>query len=463
MADETANRSWPLTSLIALLGFVFVPAIITVTGLSAPGQESPGEVENSPDGLSYSEPEERSLSMIDRWVESRVPGRELAFEFDRTTTRVLDDNYTGAIAASDRVELGNEGWLFLRDATHQPCATPDQEKEWAAEIAVVERLLHDAGKQMVIAIAPDRAIMIPALIGDITNECQRQNSEVVERLAESKAVLNLGDTVGGESHALQIDTHWSPAGAMAGARALVEAIRPGTWEERTLSSEVVDRLGDLDSLLGYENTESVNLLTIEQPRPTSLETFPTTIPGRPLVQARTPGARAHHVLFIHDSFGGYTLAENPSTYLSGLAAYYVRPWFDRVDNVRLAGTTSYSIADEPVMGSLQDAETVAILMVQRTLPVRLRTGGLSTPLAAALVNQLGSAVDPTSPSVGEGVLVLDGLSQRSEDLEALADSGSILDRANYPDRVVLRLEPGTRLALSDPPASARFVPTQQPG
>ncbi len=433
MVDGTSGRTWPLTSLIALLGFVFVPAGLTVAGFSGPGADPPGELESSPDGLAFSEPDGRALSKIDRWVESRVPGRELAFEFDRTTTRILDDNYTGAVAASDRVQLGDEGWLFLRDSTGQPCVTPAQEREWVEEIGRVETLLRAAGKQPVIAIAPDRAIVAPDFTGDITNTCQVENRAVVKRLAESDAVLDLADAVRGESHALQIDTHWSPSGAMAGARPLVEAIRPGTWEERELISESVERRGDLDSLVGFENTETVNVLSIEQPVPTSLESFPTSIEGRPLVQATTPGAAGHHVLLIHDSYGGYSLPEDPNTYLTGLGAYYVRPWFERVDNVRLEGTHSATIADEAVARSVESADTVAFLFVQRTLPVRLGSGSLSTPLAAALVDVLGAPAVLEDQTRSAGVMILDGWGGTStESVSIEATSGAIDDRLNYP-------------------------------
>ncbi|MGI9610339.1 MAG: alginate O-acetyltransferase AlgX-related protein, partial [Acidimicrobiia bacterium] len=418
-------------------------------------------VENSPDGLAFSEGHEGSLSGIDRWVESRVPGRELAFEFDRTTTRILDDNYTGAIAANDRVQLGNDGWLFLKDATHQRCATPGQEQEWAAEISRVEFLIDAAGKRPLIAIAPDRATIVPDLLGDIENDCQVRNREVVERLAKSRNVLDLAAAVGGQAHALQIDTHWSPSGAMAGAEPLVEAILPGTWEQRTLTSTVVERRGDLDGLLGYENTESVNLLTIDQSTPTTLESLPTSIAGRPLVQASTAGAASHHVLLVHDSYGGYSLAEEPTSYLTGLAAYYVRPWFDRVDNVRIAGLNADSIAEDTVAGSLTEADTFAFLFVQRTLPVRLQTGSLSGPLATALVDRLGDPHSPESPTPTAGVLVLDGWTAAgSESIQIEATSGSVLRRINYPDRVVLVVGAGTSLVTSGDAESWRFVSTE---
>jgi hypothetical protein len=457
MNQHTSTRSWPFSSLLALVGFVFVPALVMVSGLSTSGDRPRDEVENSPDRLAYSEGRDRLLSGIDRWVEARVPGRELALEFDRTTTRFLDDNYTGAVAANDRVQLGSDGWLFLRDATQQPCVTAAQEQEWAAEIRRVVGLLTAVDKQPLIAIAPDRSIVVPELLGDIPNDCQVRNREVVQRLAESDAVLDLAEGVSGEANALQIDTHWSPAGAMAGIKPVVEAIQPGTWEERQLTSHVVERRGDLDSLVGYENTESVNLLTIEQPTLTKLASFPTSIQGRPLVQATTPGAGERRVLLVHDSYGGYTPADDPTTYMTGLGAFYLRPWFSRVDNVRLGGTSAFSIADEPVRRSLEEADTVAVLFVMRALPIRLRTGGLSTPLATALVGRLGSTVEPTEVIPHEGVLVLDGFDGPSEEVEVFADQGAIRDRVNYSDRVSVLVEEGTQLRFSSDPRSAQLV------
>ncbi|NNE96605.1 MAG: hypothetical protein HKN24_11310 [Acidimicrobiales bacterium] len=457
MSADFSDRSWPLSSLLALLGFVFVPAAVTMAGLSAGPTNTGTEVENGPDGLAFSETEQnRSLSMIDRWVESRIPGRELAFEFDRTTTRILDDNYAGAIAANDRVQLGRDGWLFLSDASDQPCATPKIERMWKAELARVEAMLGSAGKRPLVAIAPDRGVIAPDLLGSIDNRCQVHNTDVVNRLATSPIVIDLSESVSGEAHALQLDTHWSPEGAMAGARQIVDVISPGTWEDRTVATEIVERRGDLDGLLGYENTEAVNLLTVDQPEPTALEAFQTSIPGRPLVRASTPGSTDAHVLLIHDSYGGLTVVDDPDTYVAGLGVHYVRPWFRRVDNVRLEGISALSLADEPVAQSLQEADTVAFLFVQRMLSFRLGTGRLSIPTAVALKSVLGVEHDARNPTGEEGVLIITGFDADPSDIRAGA--GSILERLDFGDQVGLLVSAGTRLEL--PPIASVFVPTE---
>ena len=384
------GRQWPLSSLFALIGFIFVPSVMTITGVSFtddptdPGDEAPFDVAAAGDGLAFSEPERTPLGRVNAWVEDRVPGKELAFEFERTTTRIIDDNYEGAVAANERVHLGQDGWLFITDATDVMCVTPEREAQWVEEIQAVTDLLADAGKETIIAIAPDRALMVPELVGEIDNDCQVANSQVIERLAALPQVLDLSTAVGGEEHALQLDTHWSPAGAAAGMKLVVNEIEPGLWGDVELASDVVDRPGDLDGLVGYANTETVNLVSVEQEVPTDLNAIGTSIGGRPLVQARTPGALDRNVLLIHDSFGGYFAAADPTQYQTGSGVHYVRPWFESVDNVRLAGDNAQSITDQPVVEALANSEVVVFLFVQRRLDFRFAPGLLSEPLAQAL-------------------------------------------------------------------------------
>jgi hypothetical protein len=165
---------------------------------------------------------------------------------------------------------------------------------------------------------------------------------------------------------------------------LVNEIAPGLWDKSVLTSAVVDRPGDLDELVGYENTESVNLLSPKQATSTELMREETSLPGRPLVRATTADATDQNILLIHDSFGGYFAAADPTQYQSGAGVDYLRPWFSTVSNVRLAGDNAQSIADQPVVEALAEADVVVFLFVQRRLDFRFGPGLLSEPLARAL-------------------------------------------------------------------------------
>ncbi len=82
------------------------------------------------DGLIVRRTARSETAEFERWLEDRVPGRELAAEFERTTSRIIDDRYIQAVTESDQVLLGEEGWLFLAESALQPCITPAQEAAW---------------------------------------------------------------------------------------------------------------------------------------------------------------------------------------------------------------------------------------------------------------------------------------------------------------------------------------------
>ncbi len=309
---------------------------------------------------------------------------------------------------------------------------------------------------------------MPEQLGDIPNDCQRANRVVIERLAQRSDVIDLGPAVRGQAHALKLDTHWSPAGAMAGARPIIDVIRPGVWEDREVTATVVDRGGDLDRLIGYDTTEAVNLLSIQQARPTVLEPLPTSIEGRPLVLAMTEGAEPLNVLVAHDSFGGLTDPTDPSRYRPGSAIDYLRPWFTEVANMQMPGISSDLLGETPGVQAVEHAEVIAFLFVQRQLPVRLGTGQLSAPLISALEHELttapagfGTIDDRTvieAPPQG-GALIIDGLPAGSAvETPAAANSGAITGRGNFGDRIVLIVEPDTEVRLAGFPTSVVFVP-----
>ncbi len=463
----SAERRWPLTSLVALAAFVFVPFLWTVTEIaldpSTPAEEPNGTA--MPDTLDFStgaedpadraDPATSDRPSVQDWFESRVPGRELAAEFQRSTTRVIDDRYTQAVEDQPRVELGEDGYLFLTDATDIECVGPAEETQWRLEIDRTNRLVEASGRSFLLAVAPDRAIVIPEKLGGVANDCEQANHSVVQRLAKADGVvLDLSVVVNQEIHVSQLDTHWSPLGALEGSKLIVNTIQPGLWDSPRISTEDVSRQGDLDKLAGYDNTEVVREPTIEIDSPLVLERAETSLPGRPLVTARSGAPVDLSLLVVHDSFGGYIDESDPSRYRAGLAIDYLRPWFTTVSNVRMASDGIGIVGEEPVAGAARDADVITVLVVQRKLSIRLEPGRLVLPLAAALADDLDA-----QPFGGiaetDGVVIIDGISGPTAGVPL---AGPITARANYPGRIVVLVETGAQ--LEGPPAGStwRFIP-----
>ncbi len=450
-------RKWSVTSLIALLAFVFAPFAITLVGIT----RDQGEViASAPDTLDFvadegpSDVADESPTGVAEWFESKVPGRELAVEFERSTTRVLDNRYAQAVADAPRVHLGIDGYLFLDDATSVDCASPDQQAEWSEEISAATAIVEASGRQFLLAIAPDRAMVIPHKLGEIQNECEVANTAVIKHLALSRSVLDLGMVVNQEGHVSQLDTHWSPLGAMEGAKEIVNTITPGLWATPPVSTTEIDRTGDLDGLTGYQNTERLQLPVIETGTPISLTTSETGVPGRPLVIARSNGATDLNLLVVHDSYGTYIAEDDPSGYRSGLAVDYLRPWYSTVANVRMAAEGIGVVGDDPTAEAARSAEVIAVLIVQRTLAARLGTGQLRLPLISALVDDL-DPIPLVGPIPGPGALVIDGFGERQS--ADVGITGPIRARANFSDRIVLLVDGGTEIIIDSAVRSVRFV------
>ncbi|NNF55028.1 MAG: hypothetical protein HKN03_11375 [Acidimicrobiales bacterium] len=447
--SQRGRREWSVTSLIALLVFIFAPFAFTLVRIAEDRDESTAA---APDTLDFVADE--GPSGITDWFESKVPGRELAVEFERSTTRVIDNRYAQAVADSPRVHLGVDGYLFLDDATNVACVSPTQQAEWEEEIAAATAIVQTSGRQFFLAIAPDRAIVIPEKLGEIQNDCQVANTAVIKHLATLPSVLDLGTVVNQEGHVSQLDTHWSPRGALEGAKAIVNTITPGLWTTPTITTTEIDRAGDLDGLVGYENTERLELPAIETASPILLATSETGTPGRPLVTARLEGATDLNLLVVHDSFGTYFAEDDPSGYRSGLAVDYLRPWYGTVANVRMAAEGIGVVGDEPTAGAARSADVITVLMAQRTLATRLGTGQLRLPLISALVDDLNPA-PLVGPIPESGALVIDGLGERTS--ASVGITGPIRARADFDDRIVLLVDGGTEITIDSPARSVRFV------
>ena len=447
--SQRRPRIWSLTSLVALLAFVFAPFAFTLVGIA----EDRGQTTAAaPDTLDFLADE--SPAGVADWFESKVPGRELAVEFERSTTRVVDNRYAQAVADSPRVHLGLDGYLFLNDATSVACVSPDQQAEWAEEIAAATKIVEASGRRFLVAIAPDRAIVIPDKLGEIQNDCQAANTAVIKYLALAPAVLDLGTVVNQEGHVSQLDTHWSPLGALEGAKEIVNTITPGLWATPPISSTEIDRTGDLDGLIGYRNTERLELPVIETPTPLTLTTEDTGIPGRPLVTANSEAVTDLNLLVIHDSFGTYIAEDDPSAYRSGLAVDYLRPWYSTVANVRMAAEGIGVAGDDPTAEAARSADVITVLMAQRTLATRLETGQLRMPLISALVDDL-DPIPLVGPIPGSGALVIDGFGERKS--ADVGITGPVGARADFADRIVLLVASGAEITIDSPAVSVRFV------
>ncbi len=452
----------PLSTIVALGLFIFVPSIAAILGLGNDGGSDEQRTNTEFPDVLGSPLDEDQWAQAGGWLEDRVPLRAEAIDLEWQIANRVDDRYANALADSDRVSAGAQDWLFFNESIEQPCVSSDTELEWRNEIDLANRIVESTGRRFVLALAPDRGTVVPHLLGDNDRSCMDANRQVIARLAQHTSVVDLGDVVTEENHAYRTDTHWSPAGALAGAEHVVETVQPGAWGNPDIISTTVSRRGDLDRMLGASVEEDVSVLTFAEQSTSTVERVPTSSENFPLRTSTTPGAHRLNVFLIHDSYGGY----ESDGIAAGSGAEYIRPWFSSFANLRIPDDGAI-VGEEPAASAVRKADVVVHLFVQRLLPTRLGNGLLSLPLVSALYDELDAA--PVAGEVGEtvtsvprfestGALVIDGVSPRnSEEVAITTISGAIIGRLNMTGRIVLLVDEQTELFIEAEVGDLSFV------
>lgn len=455
----------PRSNLLALAFFVFVPFAGACLGVSSGATEQELRDDRAFPDVAASPFDEARWAEVGAWFEDRLPGRARAIELESDIARVVDNGQSSGTAISEQVSVGSDGWLFYNPSLQQPCITDEQERGLIAEIEDAARLLISTNRRLVVAIAPDRAAVVPERLAGLDVECLAHNREVVENLAARPDTIDLADSVSEEAHALRFDTHWAPAGALAAARQLVDTVQPGLWVDPDLAVTSIERTGDLQRFIQDEGFEVFDYPTFEAQSIAQVEEVSTSAPDYPMYRAETPGGDDLAVVLLHDSYGGYS---DPVSGLAvGLAAEYIRPWFGHFTNVRLPGGGVVLAGESPIAETVVEADVVAMLFVQRTILDRLSTGQVVGPLVSALIDELDAQkvatdvtgdLQTTMPLPEAGVIVIDGpAAGTAHTLSVTATAGELLWRVDTNERVVVGIAEGSILSIGSEATEISFV------
>jgi hypothetical protein len=292
---------------------------------------------------------------------------------------------------SEEVTLGNNGWLYYTFSLTRPCLAPEDVDAFVDTIARSEAVVEATGRQLIVAIAPDKATIIPDYLPN-EDTCVDEVADALNALNRPEALLTIWDemrTARASERPIyfRLDTHWTDEGAGVMAAAIVERLVPGGWDEDAVREvATVDHEGDLTVLLGLPSTEETQELEtalpdIKQTRDTrTLLTasgaeydkvvavdFSTT--GEPAIEGRT--------LVMHDSYG-WALTE------------ILSPYF---------GSSSFIVESNPNAGHLQDdlaaAETIVFEIVQRSLHEMIIDRDLAASFVAGYAAEFAASEEGT--------------------------------------------------------------------
>lgn len=309
---------------------------------------------------------------------------------------------------SDEVTLGSNGWLYYTFSLNRPCLSADDVARFSDTVQRAERVVAATGRELIVAIAPDKATIVPEFLPD-SDTCVDEVADALHALDRPRALLTVWDEMrtaraSERSIYFRLDTHWTHEGAAVMAEALVDRLQPGGWSEAALEHvATTDHEGDLTVLLGLPSTEPNDELEVILPasdqtrQVRKLRTaagneydevvavdFATT--GDPVVSATT--------LVMHDSFGWQLTPM--------LAPYFQSATFVAETDPRAAHMD----------GDLEQAETVIHLSAQRSLHEYVLDRDLAAGFASAYadhfdaletgVRETGERLELEPPDAADG-------------------------------------------------------------
>ena len=339
------------------------------------------------------------------WLRERVPFRGDLITFKRwIEVELLDERRLGV------VDRGEDGWFFLVDSYGDHWQKPNQTVAEALEQldGFLDRNA-EASSVFRILITPDKHAIYPEHLTDdgkrdlarIQDDRSRFRARFAqdddERIIDLHAAM-LSEKVSSE-HELyfRADTHLSWYGGVVMARAIVDSVQPGLWEDSSVVPlRVTRRPGDLLGMAG-------------------LETYP--VQSKQVLVTQRPGVRVDEVDFdgrIHKDFSAVDVHPHRwqypvrSTYVSAeaselipgrtlivhdsciawIARALIRPYFEDLTFIHYSDATP-----EFMSQALEDYDTVVLEVVERLAPATLiRVLAAPDPDAASLSWQRSDSV-----------------------------------------------------------------------
>lgn len=172
-----------------------------------------------------------------------------------------------------RVVEGKEGWLYLGADVQQACEPLVPLEEVFARVNRLRLAVESSGRKFVFVVAPNKSTMEPDHLPAkyFGKACHQATTERFwSRVVDATGAIDIRDELrtaaeqsGGPVYTRK-DSHWDNRGGIVMARAVVDAVSPGTsrtWKPE--SNGPFGRTGDLSRLLGRPEKDEFEAFSLK--------------------------------------------------------------------------------------------------------------------------------------------------------------------------------------------------------
>jgi hypothetical protein len=175
---------------------------------------------------------------------------------------VFNENPAFGGGAVPRIIHGKDGYLFLNDDFEMACQSSDIVSQLISNIAATQKSINDSGRTAIFTVAPNKTTLHRELLPDDQGsfDCLDKYSNglweglsaaSIDGYVDLKSALSDAMDQTREPLFLRKDSHWDSAGSAAAAKAVIDELQPGLWDDSALQYKgQIDYTGDLTYLEG---------------------------------------------------------------------------------------------------------------------------------------------------------------------------------------------------------------------
>lgn len=311
------------------------------------------------------------FSTLSKFIGDRIPLRSRAIRSDGWIDQhVFQEDPAFGGGAVPRIIHGKDGYLFLNDDFEMACQSADVVSQLVGSVGDLATIINASGRRAIFTVAPNKTTLHSDFFpdGQGSLDClNKYSSELWSGLSAANidGYVDLKSALSDEMEETREplysrkDSHWDSAGSAAAAKAVINTLQPGLWDDSALQFRgVVDYIGDLTYLEGNPVVDQTPLYEVVRPEITAGTTeiwdaedmthiyrrYTNTGPPGSLITAKT-------VLMV-DSFGVEAMAR-------------IIPYFADITFVHFD-----SLSPEALIAEFNKADAVWIMCVERAIGYR---------------------------------------------------------------------------------------------
>ena len=218
------------------------------------------------------------FSTLSKFIGDRIPLRSRAIKSDGWIDQhVFQEDPAFGGGAVPRIIHGKDGYLFLNDDFGMACQSADIVSQLISNIAATQTTINDSGRTAIFTVAPNKTTLHRELLPDDQGsvDCLDKYSNGLWEGLSAANITGYVDLKSAMSDAmdqtreplfLRKDSHWDSAGSAAVAKAVINALQPGLWDDSALQFKgLIDYTGDLTFLEGNPVVDQTPLYEVIRP------------------------------------------------------------------------------------------------------------------------------------------------------------------------------------------------------